>query len=225
MVVVKEALSAQALACLFPQALTCLEKLRGLDLSTIAADLMHPENGYGWTEQQAFWAIDRYKAFLFISYLYPEILLVPTQEIDRVWHCHILHTRKYRQDCEMLFGCFIDHEPESESCDEGSSDDLDAAFVQTQALLAVFEQYFNSDRLLADRGSPNAVETNRRGTEFAEQRIRGNREIKQVREEGLCLNRSACGRPNSLSFMSENSPLAVRLASLGCRDELGKLGI
>ena len=160
MVAVKEALSAQALAC--------LEQLRGLDLSTIAADLMHPENGYGWTERQAVWAIDRYKTFLFISYLYPEVLLVPTQEIDRVWHCHILHTRKYRRDCEMLFGCFIDHEPESESCDEGSSEDLDAAFAQTQRLLAVFEQYFSSDQLLADRWALNAVEANHRGTEFAE---------------------------------------------------------
>jgi hypothetical protein len=225
MVVVKEALSTQALTCLSPQALVCLEKLRALDLSTIVADLMNSESGYGWTRRQAFWAIDRYKAFLFVSYLYPEVLLVPTQEIDRVWHCHILHTRKYRQDCEMLFGYFIDHEPESESCDEGSSDDLDTAFAHTQALLAVFEQYFSTDQLLADRCSLNAVETNHTGAEFTEQRIRGNREIKEVREEGLHLNRSACGRPNSLTFMSENSPLAVRLASLGCRDELGKLGI
>ena len=186
MVAVKEAVSAQALAC--------LEKLRALDLSTIAAKLMHPENGCGWTEQQALKAIDRYKAFLFVSYLDPEVLLVPTQEIDRVWHCHILHTRKYRQDCEMLFGYFIDHEPESESSDEGSSDDLDAAFVQTQVLLAAFEQYFNSDQLLAD-GLLKAVGTNHRGTEFAEQRIGGNREIKEVREKILHLSRSACGRP------------------------------
>jgi hypothetical protein len=187
MLAVKEALSVQALAC--------LKKLRALDLSIVAADLMHSENGYRWTRRQAFLAIDRYKAFLFVSYLYPEVLLVPTQEIDRVWHCHILHTRKYRQDCEMLFGCFIDHEPESETWDEGSSEDLDAAFAQTQALLAVFEQYFNTEQLLAERCSPNAVETNHRGTEFAEQRMRGNREIKEIREEGLCLNRSACGRP------------------------------
>ncbi|HEY9600482.1 MAG TPA: hypothetical protein V6C85_02655 [Allocoleopsis sp.] len=187
MVAVKEALSAQALAC--------LEKLRALDLSAIAAKLMHPENGYGWTERQALKAIDCYKAFLFVSYLYPEVLLVPTQEIDRVWHCHILHTRKYRQDCQMLFGYFIDHEPESGVWDRGSSVDLDAAFAQTQALLAVFEQYFNSGRSLADRCSPNIVETNHRGTEFAEQRTRGNREIKEVWEEGLHLTRSACGRP------------------------------
>jgi len=218
MLAVKEALSVQALAC--------LKKLRALDLSIVAADLMHSENGYRWTRRQAFLAIDRYKAFLFVSYLYPEVLLVPTQEIDRVWHCHILHTRKYRQDCEMLFGYFIDHEPESESCDESSSEDLDAVFAQTQALLALFEQYFNTEQLLADRCSLNAVETNNRGTEFVEQRIQGHTEqIKQVREEGLHLNRSACGRPNSLTFMSDNPPLLVRLASLGCRQELAKLGI
>jgi len=134
MSVVKEALSAKALAC--------LEKLKALDLSPIAAYLMNPQNGYGWTRQQAFRAIGRYQTFLFVSYLYPEILLVPTWEIDRVWHCHILHTRQYREDCEMLFGYFIDHEPDSEFGDEVERQNLDTAFAQTQALLALFEQHF-----------------------------------------------------------------------------------
>jgi hypothetical protein len=134
MSVVKEALSAKALAC--------LEKLKALDLSPIAAYLMNPQNGYGWSRQQAFRAIGGYKTFLFVSYLYPEILLVPTQEIDRIWHCHILHTRKYRQDCELLFGYFIDHEPDSEFGDEVKRQNLDTAFAQTQVLLALFEQHF-----------------------------------------------------------------------------------
>ncbi|HAJ59823.1 MAG TPA: hypothetical protein DCP31_11580, partial [Cyanobacteria bacterium UBA8543] len=51
-------------------------------------------------------------------------------------------TRKYRQDCEMLFGHFIDHEPDCELWDESHQKNSDEAFVQTQALLALFEGYF-----------------------------------------------------------------------------------
>lgn len=170
MLVVMEALSTKALAC--------MKKLQALDLSTIAACVMNPQNGYGWTRQQAFRAIERYKAFLFISYLYPQTVLVPTQEIDRVWHCHILHTRKYRQDCEMLFGYFIDHEPESEVWGECDGQNLDAMFVRTQALLALFEAYFQTDSL-------------------GESVLSGDSAIakNQVEMENLHLYRSACGRP------------------------------
>lgn len=168
MLVVKEALSAQAL--------TCLEKLKGLDLSPIATDLMNSKNRWGWTRQQVFRAIKRYKTFLFINYLYPHILLVPTQDIDRVWHSHILHTRKYRQDCEMLFGDFIDHQPESELWGETQQQNLDAAFVQTQALLALFEGYFET--------TSEAAKVHE--AEWAQY---------QAQSEHLHFYRAACGRP------------------------------
>lgn len=134
MLVVKPALSAEALAC--------IEKLKLVNLLPIAAYLMDSKEGCGWTLLQVSHAIERYKTFLFISYLYPEVLLVPTQEIDRVWHVHILHTRKYRQDCEILFGHFIDHEPNSELWGKSHQQNFDEAFAQTQALLALFERYF-----------------------------------------------------------------------------------
>lgn len=168
MLVVKEALSAQAL--------TCLEKLKGLDLSPIEADLMNSKNRCGWTRQQVVCAIKRYKTFVFVNYLYPHILLVPTQDIDRVWHSHILHTRKYRQDCEMLFGDFIDHQPESELGEEIQQQNLDAAFVQTQALLALFESYF---------------ETNSEAAQVHEAELTQY----QPQRESLHLYRAACGRP------------------------------
>ena len=134
MSVVKPALSAQALGC--------LEKLKSLNLWPIATYLMDSKQGCGWALEQAFRAIGRYKTFLFVSYLYPEVLLVPTPEIDRVWHVHILHTRQYRKDCEMLFGRFIDHEPGSELWGESHQQNFDEAFAQTQVLLALFEQHF-----------------------------------------------------------------------------------
>ena len=143
MPVIKEALSTPALAC--------LRKLKSLDLSPITAYLINPRNGYGWTRQQAFRAIRRYKTFLLVSYLYPEIHLVPTSDIDCVWHCHILHTQKYRGDCEILFGYFIDHQPNSELWNETNQPTLDDAFVQTQALISLFEEGFEESSLEADK--------------------------------------------------------------------------
>lgn len=31
--------------------------------------------------------------------------------VDKIWHAHILDTRAYRDDCEQVFGRFIDHYP------------------------------------------------------------------------------------------------------------------
>lgn len=188
MLVVKKALSAQAF--------DCLEKLKALDLSIIAADLTNPKNNYGWSQQQAFQAIERYKAFLFVSYLYPELLLVPAQDIDRVWHCHILHTRQYRQDCDWLFGRFIDHAPDSELEDECDHANLDTAFSHTQALLALFEQDF----IVTGSGEPELTDI---------QPLPNN----TINQQNLHFYQSACGRPNcretsfrQASFCTSSTP-------------------
>lgn len=170
MLVVKEVLSAQALVC--------LEKLKALDLAPVADHLMNLRTGHGWTRQQALRAMRRYKTFLFISYLYPHTVLIPTQEIDRVWHCHILHTCKYRQDCEMLFGYFIDHEPESAVSSETHQQNLDAAFAQTQSLLALWGGEFEAD----SRGELVLTECK---LQLGYEGDKGN----------LHFQRSACGRP------------------------------
>ncbi|HEY9638182.1 MAG TPA: glycine-rich domain-containing protein-like [Coleofasciculaceae cyanobacterium] len=177
MSVIQEALPASALAC--------VEKLRSLDLSPIAAYLINPQNGYGWTRQQVFRAIKRYKTFLLVNYLYPEIPLVPTQDIDCLWHCHILHTRKYRQDCEMLFGYFIDHEPNSELWSEANQQILDDAFAQTQALLSHFEKYF--EEALEEVKFPRSMSLKLEKYQLKE----GNDD----NQWDLHLYRSACGRP------------------------------
>ena len=98
---------------------------------------------YGWTAKQALAAIMRYLMFLCLSHLYPHQFLVPTPEMDAVWHCHILHTRKYRNDCMFLFGCYLDHEPEEESEEISSqpTSDLDVAFAHTKTL---FENHFGA---------------------------------------------------------------------------------
>lgn len=178
MPVVKETLSAQSLAC--------IEKLKALNLSPIAAYLMNPQNGGGWSRQQTLQAIGRYKTFLFVSYLYPDILLVPTQEIDRVWHSHILHTRKYRQDCEGLFGYFIEHQPDSEYFAQSKGQNLDAAFVQTQSFLVLFQKYFETDTSAESLLPPDQA------FNLPQEKVQSVNEADPV---NVHLHRSACGRP------------------------------
>lgn len=158
---------------------TFFQTLRELEWEPIAHQLMQD----GWTRQQAMYAISCYKMFLFLVYLHPQMLLVPTQEIDRVWHCHILHTRKYFQDCLRLFGRFIHHEPNSMLWLQGDRLSLDAAFAQTQALL---EYYFP----LVGLGDTQLEELD--SIELAENPF----QPQKLGEKGdLGFYRSACGRP------------------------------
>jgi len=97
-------------------------------------------------------AIARYKMFLLLVYLYPNTTIVPTREIDEVWHKHLSDTRKYREDCELLFGRFIDHFPYFGLRGELDRQDLETSFVRTKAL---FEQHFGADSLGAAAAPPH----------------------------------------------------------------------
>ncbi len=181
MSVVKPALSAEALAC--------LEKLKSLNLWLIAAYLTDSKKGCGWTLEQSIRAIGRYKTFLFISFLYPQVLLVPTPEIDRVWHVHILHTRQYHNDCQRVFGRFIHHEPDSELEGKSHPSNFAQAFAQTQALLALYEGYFNIAGLGEMELHPalrSALAKNQRQRESGGE------------ERNLQFLGSACGRPGAI---------------------------
>lgn len=134
---------------LFAQNRTFQEKLESLDLARIVQKLMHPDHGQGWTRPQVDRAIARYKMFLHLLYLYPNSAIVPTQEIDQVWHQHILDTRKYAQDCQWLFGYFVHHYPYFGMGGEAEKQALETAFSSTRTLFAeqfgidVIEEIFN----------------------------------------------------------------------------------
>jgi hypothetical protein len=122
------------------------EKLEQLDLEPIAFQLMHSGEAE-WTYQRTMQAIAQYKQFLYLIYLYPNHSLVPTQDIDRVWHHHILDTMKYAQDCQLLFGRFIHHFPYFGLRGESDRQNLQIAFKQTQAL---FQEHFGVDSAVTE---------------------------------------------------------------------------
>jgi hypothetical protein len=51
--------------------------------------------------------------FIFKAYFesVPDAFLVPTYQIDLVWHSHMLSSHEaYSKDCTMIAGCVPDHD-------------------------------------------------------------------------------------------------------------------
>lgn len=133
-----------------PECRSFIQKLISLDWGPIAFKLTHPE-GEGLTPRQAGVAIAKYMAFLLLIYLFPQTKIVPTREIDLVWHHHVLDTSKYAEDCQELFGHFVHHYPYFGQRDESDRRNLEVAFAETQVL---FKEHLgvdiNAGELLAD---------------------------------------------------------------------------
>ncbi|MBE9212428.1 hypothetical protein IQ247_06835 [Plectonema cf. radiosum LEGE 06105] len=87
--------------------ITFFDKVNNLDLQAIQNKLMFE---YEWTAEKTQAVINHYKLFLYLKSIYPAAGLVPTQEIDAVWHAHMeVNLLKYIQDCDYLFGYLLNH--------------------------------------------------------------------------------------------------------------------
>ncbi len=79
------------------------------DSPTTFTDRLARENG--WTHEFAVRAIHEYKRFLFLVYVTNESL-TPSDEVDQVWHLHLLYTHSYWDDlCGNLLKRKIHHGP------------------------------------------------------------------------------------------------------------------
>jgi hypothetical protein len=82
-----------------------------LDLSSVRACLIDKKS---WTADQAKRVEGDYKRFLYAlaRKRQEDVISPPDQEVDEFWHQHILDTRKYRADCDTIFGHYVDHMPD-----------------------------------------------------------------------------------------------------------------
>lgn len=63
-----------------------------------------------WSRERMQRAIQTYACFLLDAALQPTAPLPAVDgDMDVVWHCHILQTQKYTQDCMTLFGVYLHH--------------------------------------------------------------------------------------------------------------------
>ncbi|MEA5470046.1 hypothetical protein [Spirulina sp. 06S082] len=120
-----------------------LEELKATDFGPIAYKLMNPEDGQGLTLEETTHGIEEYRKFLILQYFYRDRGIVPTREMDKVWHVHILDTVKYREDCDRLFGEMLDHFPYLGLRGESDRQLLQQTFRESQVL---FEETFGSSR-------------------------------------------------------------------------------
>ena len=91
-----------------PQA-AALRRINGIDLADI---LQRAGKRADWTPAQKRLAEKWYRGYLWLSYLHgkkPVFAIVA--ESDELWHAHIVYTKRYRRDCQRLFGEFLDHNP------------------------------------------------------------------------------------------------------------------
>ena len=130
--------------------LTQLEEIKeyifSMDMSMIFEKMTDPELagelGLVWEPEDADFAITQYRQYLYILRKYPEKNCSPSLAMDAVWHNHILDTRKYVLDCQIIFGEYLHHYPYFGSRGENDRAELFKAFDNTKR---VFKAEFNVD--------------------------------------------------------------------------------
>lgn len=114
-----------------------LPEIKYLDLEMIKFKLQDSEDGVGWNNQQCSIAETQYKRFLTLNKLYPDAAIVPDRVIDTFWHYHILDTRKYHQDCFLIFGNYFHHYPYFGMKGDDDRQNLIDAYAATKQMFRV----------------------------------------------------------------------------------------
>lgn len=112
-----------------PESIANLD-LGGLGRKLLDDDAFEAERRNGerlWDEERVARALHEYRQFLALMYWNPDAVLVPSEDIDEVWHSHVLNTMRYQADCEAIFGCFQHHSPTF-----GASEEVQEAHLQGQ---------------------------------------------------------------------------------------------
>jgi hypothetical protein len=89
-------------------AFTAIEDLR--DSLKPVVDQCRKE--YGWSDDVAKIAVDLYMSHLRLCYKYADRFIAALdRNADVLWHHHIVDTIRYRDDCNRIFGTFLNHVP------------------------------------------------------------------------------------------------------------------
>lgn len=89
----------------------------------------------GWPSDKVIEMESLYKKWLILHAVYDKnVVLAPNKELDEYWHCHILDTRKYMDDCQLVFGKYLHHYPYFGLTEVETQAFLDEAYALTQKL-------------------------------------------------------------------------------------------
>lgn len=133
------------------------ESIAALDLDYLGRKLLDDDafeaerrNGERlWDEERVERALVEYKQFLALMLSQPKAVLVPSEDIDEVWHTHVLNTLRYQADCETIFGRFQHHFPTF-----GESEEVQEEHMKgREETMRLFEETFGA---VPESYSPNA---------------------------------------------------------------------
>lgn len=82
----------------------------GIDLTNAKQRLMDPNKQWKWSQAKANQVEVGYKRFLKMIAAGMQNV-VPTLDIDELWHLHILDTSQYMEDCKRCIGRYVHHFP------------------------------------------------------------------------------------------------------------------
>ncbi|MFZ2726301.1 MAG: hypothetical protein WAX77_08635 [Methylococcaceae bacterium] len=117
-----------------------MELINQLDFTDQNATLI---SYHGWEKEKVLATEAIYRKWLVLHKVYnQEIVIAPNKQLDEYWHFHILDTRKYMQDCDFIFGCYLHHYPYFGLSDAETAMDLETAFQLSRDL---FSQHFRHD--------------------------------------------------------------------------------
>lgn len=86
-----------------------------------------------WSTERLETALSEYQKWMSMCAIMPGVKLgMCSQDVDEVWHAHILYTRDYACFCESVAGRFIHHQPTSD--EEMEQGDITSS-VNTRILL------------------------------------------------------------------------------------------
>lgn len=92
------------------------------------------EKEYGWSVSKINYTIKLYKEWLALQALYENLSFAPSELVDEFWHVHILDTRKYMNDCNLIKGEFIHHYPYFGLTEQENESVLESGFTLTKKL-------------------------------------------------------------------------------------------
>lgn len=87
-----------------------LESIAKIDLEQVKLKLMQR---LGWSREKV-----EFHAWEYVQFLHQFVgdksvkARPPNNNMDEVWHQHILYTRKYAEDCKRFLGFHLHHEPD-----------------------------------------------------------------------------------------------------------------
>jgi hypothetical protein len=93
-----------------------------MDLALIQKRVMKQQ---GWTDIKAEAAVREYRRFWIMRRKHNDMRLVPSLDVDEIWHAHILFTEKYMEDSDKAFGYYFHHAPSDDDELSSSADKQD----------------------------------------------------------------------------------------------------